>query len=71
MRKTCKPRKSYPFLRNVYIYKKKSPLVRVSPFLYQEEENDKISRNSSMEKAMTNMHNNLILVYRVFPGNFP
>ena len=31
---------SCPFVRDIYIYKEKSPLVRVSPSLYQEEKND-------------------------------
>ena len=61
VRKTLKPR-SYSFIRNIYICKNIS--------LYQEVENDQISRNSyQWRRQNLNLRNSLTLVCCTFPGH--
>ena len=63
----------YPFVRDIYIYKGKSPFVRVSPSLYLEQKDD----SKSLETLVPgvgyglNLYNNHTFVDCAFPVNLP
>ena len=55
------------------IDKKKSPIVRISPSLYQEEKDDSKCPETliSGESMDLNLHNSLPLTFCAFPGRLP
>ena len=71
--KLRKPSRSYPFLRDIYIYLHlyggKTPFVRVFPSPSQEEEAYSLSLEIGIygEGNDFDLHNNPTLVYCVFP----